>query len=172
MKRLNYLVVTSILGALIVAMVAIVPASANKPMHDKGFFEGDSIFTGCEFEIPAHFDGHFEYIEWPDYGVLHLLGNQLTLSYNGHTLTLHESINNRADWITFYDARLEIRGADFIGTLPGHGIVTGTAGKQVYLETCDWGPDGDWVCEYELLDFSGMVFDEPGAICNYLLNGK
>jgi hypothetical protein len=176
MKRLNYWVVLRILGALILALVAVVPASADKPIHNIAIFEDDWITYMCDVEIQTHQEGKYvqNYFFGRDGGdradTWHL-EETLTYTYDDRTLTLHNSENYHWDWITWYDAIVEVKGASYIGTLPGYGVVTGTVGKQVWLEAChEEGPD--WVCEYTLLDVSGMIFDDQEAVCNYMLYGE
>jgi hypothetical protein len=179
MKSLNYIVVLSILAALILAMVAIVPAIADKPDHRINILEDEWYSYMCDDEIPilTHQEGKCVQNYFYDrYGedradTYHCGGTTLTYTYNDHTLTLYASENYHWDWITWYDAIVEIKGASYIGTLPGHGVVKGTLGKQVWLETCHEEGE-DWVCDYELLDISGMVFNDQEAVCDYLLNGK
>lgn len=175
MKAKN--VLRSMLVVVILAVVFAVPASADKPEHNTVYFESDSLTPMCGVEVPTHLEGKFEQIYWFDrYGEdrgdsYHLGGTYISYTYNGHTMTLKDGENLRWYWVTWYDAILEIRGASWIGTLPGHGAVTGTVGKQVILETCHEEGE-DWVCEYIPLDLSGMVFDNPEAVCDYLLYGN
>ena len=76
--------------------------------------------------------------------------------------------------ITFdqgYQVLMQASGALHRVTIPGHGVVWATIGRQVWLETCLW--DGtEWVCEEELLHGPGMVFNDPETVCNYLINGE
>ena len=181
MKRLNYLVVLSILGALIMAMVAIVSASADAPEHSKFFWEGDFNYTECGPNIPIHVDLQYEYTLFKDkngeaYGdAYHYGGSKITFTYNGHTLTLHGASQERWTWIFYsetYTLTLgKISGASWIGTIPGHGPVWGTVGMQDFLETCT-GQGEDQICQNEYYHWSGMEFFDQEAVCNYLLNGK
>jgi hypothetical protein len=184
MKRLNYLVILGALAALILAMVAIVPASADRPDHNMAIWEADwnSYMCGAGIPIPTHLEGKFVNIYFYDrYGgdradTYHYGGTTVTYTYDDRTLTLHDSENYHWDWIDWYDAIVEIKGASYIGTIPGHGVVWGTVGKQVWLEHCydAWDENGNWYwkCDYSLQDVSGVVFSDLGTVCNYLLNGE
>jgi hypothetical protein len=172
MKRRDFLAVLSILVVLILAMVAIVPASAEKPVHSSFEFETDIPYEGCDFALTGHLKYRAIEISKEAWTDRHLGGTTFTLNYNGHTLTARNNSNGLWTWITWYDAWVDIRGAEWFVTVPGVGPVSGIVGNQHILEYCHDEPNGDFVCEYELLEFSGMIFDKPEAICNYLLNGK
>jgi hypothetical protein len=165
------------LGALIVAMVAIVPASADAPSHTKLRYQQDFPMNYCGVEMQAHMDVKTnEFLYFDRYGgdrayAIHWGGSTFYMTYNGRTLTMHVSDTERTDWITWYDAIITIRGAQLVGTLPGHGIVVGIIGRQEILETChDEG--NDWVCDYQLLHISGLNFIDEPAVCDYFLNGN
>ena len=182
MKRLNYIVVLCILGALILAMVATIPASAYPPEHTKFVWEEDDVQQVCGVDLQVHLEEKYEYILWrdkngQDYGDSYHYST--TISYtnpsNGHTLTLHGIIQERWTWIIpWYETIAEISGARWIGTVPGHGVVIGTVGRQVYYETCHWVGEegGEQECENDYYHWSGMVFDDWDAVCDYLGNGN
>jgi hypothetical protein len=172
MKRWKFLAVLSILTGFILALVVIVPASAEQPVHSRFVFELDYPYTGCDFEVAGHLKYQFVEVSKEAWTDRHFGGTTYTLDYNGHTLTLRNNSNGRWTWINWYDAWVDISGAEWFGTVPGVGPVSGTVGKQHLLEYCHDEPNGDYVCNYELLEFSGMVFNKPESICNYLLNGK
>ncbi len=177
MKRLSCAVGLSILVTFILATVFIVPASANAPVITRGAYEADWLDTGCPFPVPAHLDARFTEIYYldkngePRLDSMHYAGSRLTLTYNGHVLTLRDSENSRITWITYFDAIYEIHGTSWIGNLPGHGMVTGVIGKQTLLESCQVVEE-EWKCDYTLLDLSGMWFDNKEAICDYFLTGN
>jgi len=177
MKRLNYLVILGILGMLILTMVDSIPASAGKDNHAKINFTDDGVDTTlCGVGIPYHLEmrGHIsvfcnknkEFCE----GFFHWNGIY-TLTSNDHTLDFHAAINSRETWLNYDDSFIEDRGSFWVATLPGEGNVWGTVGRNTYYEFCV-GEDPNRVCEYEPVHWSGMVFDDPDAVCNYLLNGS
>ncbi len=178
MKRVSYLVALSLLAALILGMIAIVPASAEAPYQDKGGYELDFIFGDCGFDVPGHMvvkinnAVFFDQFGEPHSASSRLGGSTATLTYNDHTMVLHNTENVRVEWITFNDAIYHTTGTVWIGTLPGHGAVFGTIGHQTVLETCDFDEEMNWVCEYTPLHFSGVAFNDLEAVCEYFLTGK
>ena len=95
MKRLNYLVGLSILGALILAVVAFAPANADPPVINRVVLDFDFYEESCGFPIPAHlygkaattifFNKDGEVRGWFDKNA----GMSATETWNGHTLTWH-----------------------------------------------------------------------------------
>lgn len=179
MKKPSYWIFLSILGALILALVAV-PAGADAPEHTKIIWVADFTDSICGVDdVPFHLEGKYEYILWRDkngeaYGdSYHYGGTTLTFTINGHTLTLRNNTQERWTWIIpWYETIAENSGARWIGTLPGYGTVVGTVGKQVYYETCEWVSEGVQECENDYYHWSGMVFDDWDAVCNYMLNGN
>jgi hypothetical protein len=176
MKRLNYLLAGSILVALVLALVAFFPASADKPPVERSHFEEDFVVDLCGVEIPGHYDGVLKYTGLCDdkrhsCGEVALWKENWTLNYNGREVNVHGSTRYRTTWLNWYDALYETNGSSYHGTIPGYGVVSGWSGKQVIYETCegDW-PD-TWECEYEVLHEPGMEFYDFEAICDYFLNG-
>ncbi len=178
MKRMRYIVALSVLAALLLGMIAIVPASAEAPFQDKETFEYDFIYGDCGFDVPSHMVMNFHQIYYfnrfgdPRSDSYHVVGSMATLTYNNHTLFMHNSQNTRIEWITFYDAIYQITGIMWIGAVPGHGVVTGTMGRQTVLESCNYDEEMNWVCEYTPLHLSGIAFSDQEAVCEYLLTGK
>ena len=56
MKRLNYRVVWCILVVFILAMVAVVPASADRPEHSRTVSTEDGIFNVCGVDMDSHLE--------------------------------------------------------------------------------------------------------------------
>ena len=101
MKRLNYIVVFSILGALILVIVSIVPAIANRPTIERVILDYDFIDNNCGFDINAHLYGKSVTTYFYDKNGVSLHascrsgGMSATETYNGHTLTWHNVENAR-----------------------------------------------------------------------------
>lgn len=102
MKRLSIVVVLSLLGALIVAMVTVAPASADKPAHWTDFTEFDWTYENCVMDgepviIPGHLKEYYYLTGFFDKNgdltkIAILSRGIATLTYNGHTLTMHDVI--------------------------------------------------------------------------------
>jgi hypothetical protein len=176
MKRRNHIVVLSILGALILAMVAIVPASADGPVIEKGNFEFDYTYEGCPFDIPAHIKAKYEYNQWYDQdGILvkqtwHWGGTEVTVTYNDHTVIAHESENYTDIWYNTGVTMTIRNGAIWVIHIPGYGFVSGFAGRDAWVEGCYWTNSGKYVCDWS--HWSGIEINEQDVFCNYMLNGK
>jgi len=180
MKRLNYMVALSILVALILAMVAIVPASADKPVKWTDVSAFDFTYENCvQNGEPVIIPGHLEEI-YSNTAFFDMDGNltkvfshargTATLTYNGHILTMQDTMNNTITWPSETETIIKITGSQWFGTLPGHGPVVGIAGNLTILQTCPLEGGGD--CQSETIKFSGMDFTNVEAICNYMLYGK
>jgi hypothetical protein len=172
MKRLNYLVVLSILGALIVAMVAIVPASADAWKHTKSVWSDDYTENICNVPMQLHHEGKLEYIIFCDRngecsGDGYHFNDYLTITYEDRSFTLHYATGERYTWPGGEQTIGRISGAKWVGSLPGYGVVWGEAGRDVWWEACPY--EG---CDYISLHWSGMTFYDYEAVCNYMLNGK
>jgi hypothetical protein len=181
MKRPNYMFVLSILGVLILSICAIGPALADAPDHTKDTFEGDFDLYFCEFDITAHLEEKsvqnyfYDRFGGDRADTIHYVG-VLTLTSNGHTMTVRNNEYYHIEWISETDAIMHVRGANWVGTIPGHGVVIGTLGNQEILETCheEVTEEGEteWVCEYQPIDFSGWNFTDMDTLCNYMLTGE
>jgi hypothetical protein len=176
MKRLKYIVILSILGVFLLAMVAIVPARADKPVR----YEIDTTFNECGIELPLHLE---ESVQLPFKcnpatelcGYTEHLTNSITTLTNpdnGRTLTFRGASSTRYTWINWYETLIEFRGVRFMGTIPGYGPVFGNPGRLVTYETCTGEYPDNWLCEQEILQDSGPTFDDIETICNYMLNGE
>jgi hypothetical protein len=158
------------------AMVAILPASADKPVCSENVVKVDFTYSNCRPDMPDHLEEtivltmFFNRYGGDRRGFDHEKGTA-TLIYNSHTLTIHLSTTSTWDWIYWYDAIITVRGAEWKGTLPGYGAGIGTVGKQEIQDACH-DEDSEWVCEDTLLHLSGMNYYDQEAICDYLLNGK
>jgi len=178
MKRQNYLIVWSILAALILALVAIVPASADPPERYRFPLWGDGTYTCYDTELTWHEELWIQGFTACNPGselcgaTEHVFRDTFTLTNpnNGRTLILHGGQLTRVTWINWYETLIEVTGARFMGTIPGYGPVYGSPGRHVYYETCQGEDPEDWVCEQETLFDSGPTFDDPEAICNYMVN--
>ena len=181
MKRLHRLIAFSVLAAMILALVASAPARADKPPVERIHFEEDGTIFACGVEFPYHWEADLKYTYLCDEkrerkgdrcGDVYLWKQEWSFTYNGHELNLLGSSRERYTWITWYDTLFEISGSSGIGTLPGHGVVWGTVGRQVIYETCQGEYPDNWECEYKYLHEPGMVFDDYETVCNYMLYGE
>ncbi len=178
MKRVSYLVALSVLAALILGLIAIVPASAETPYQEKGTLEYDFPYSTCGFDAQAHVVMNFHRILYYDRNGAdrsdsgHAGGSTISITYDDHQLTARNSENTRIEWLNFYDAIYEIAGTSWIITVPGHGAVMGTIGRQTVLESCYFDENEQWKCNYTLLHLSGITFNDQEAVCDYLLNGN
>ena len=186
MKRRKYLAVVSILSMLILALVAVIPASADRPVHEKYTWDtvdvlgADDEENMCGVELTVHSMGKLEYFVWfnrngePQGDVYHPQA-KITYILNNHEVTFQVSQNLRYTWLssgeTSYQNLVQMSGATAIATIPGHGVVYGTLGRQVVLETCHL-EGTEWVCVEEVYHEPGMVFNDPETVCNYLINGE
>jgi hypothetical protein len=177
MKRLKIIVVLSILGAMLLAMTAIGPASADKPDHWTDFSAFDFTYENCEQNgetvvIPGHLEETYSNTVFFDKdgnltkGIFHARGTA-TLTYNGHILTMQDTMNDTYTWPSETETIIKITGSVWFGTLPGHGPVVGSAGNLTLRQTCS---EDD--CDTETIKFSGMDFTDVDAICNYMLYGE
>ena len=177
MKRLHRLIAFSILAAMILALVASAPVRADKPPVERSHFEEDGIFYVCGVDMLYHYEADLKYTYLCDdkrdpCGDAYLWKQEWSFNYNGNELNLHSSTRERYTWITPTETLFEISGSSIKGSLPGHGVVWGTVGRQVIYETCQrpWPDTGE--CEYDYLHEPGMVFDDYETLCNYMLYGE
>jgi hypothetical protein len=176
MKKLNYLIILSILVALILAMVAIVPAGAGKPGHYLDRWTLDFDYNDCGFTIP---NTHLEAKEvvtnfYNVYGIpwetsVHYGGTTWTMTYNGHTLVWRDVENSFGIEISPTETLITNKGLNWSVIVPGHGFAYATIGKIVLIQTCP--EDGD-ECTLEPIEFSGFNINDLDTVCNYMLNGK
>jgi hypothetical protein len=174
MKRLNYLVGLSILGALILAMIAIVPAIAEAPSIDRVILDFDFVDRDCGVKMPAHLTGKEVTTTFYDKdgairgGTLSYGGTSATITYNGHTLTWHDVENVR--WqIVKEPYTVEYIGLFWEVSVPGYGKVYGSSGRTVlacYLK------NDELICDSEPIHWSGMSVENLEPFCNYMINGK
>jgi hypothetical protein len=174
MKRLNFRVISSILGVLVLAMVAIIPVSANMPTIERGILDFDFIFDSCGFDINAHLYGKgVTFYFWDKDDVIQgvsgsIGGSNATITYNGHTLTWHNVENYRWTVIGEGLSLMQNTGLVWGVSVPGYGRAVARSGRSVDL--CH--QEGtDLICD-ENLFWSGMYVEEIDAVCNYLVNGK
>jgi hypothetical protein len=178
MKRRKYLSVLSILAALILVMVAVIPASADKPEHTRTVQIEDGIFPLCGVDMDYHLETKLGYTmfcsERKCSGDAYHWEEDFTLTYEGRSLNFHHSSQAHFTWITYDETEGHVNGANFIGTIPGHGVVWGWVGRIVWHEDdCYYNENGDWVCPiYEELQRTGMEIYDLDTVCNYMLYGK
>ncbi len=175
MKRLNYLVGLSILTALIVALVASIPASAYQPDHSLSRWDLDLDYPNCGVTIPSHLDAkQVDNVFFDQNGdvrlkTIHYGGTTWTMTYNGHTLVWRDVENAFTVQISPTETLGVTKGLNFAVNVPGHGIVYGTMGKVVWTNTC--AEDGSG-CTLNVVDFSGFFAADQDAVCNYMLFGE
>jgi hypothetical protein len=174
MKRLNYLVGLSILGALILAVFAFAPASADPPVIDRYVLDFDFYEESCGFPIPAHLYGKAATITYFDKdgelrgGFNTNGGMSATLTWNGHTLTFHNVENSRwrlvgdGSWIE------QMTGLSWGVSVPGYGRAITYMGN--FTVACHLEGE-EHVCD-EVLKDAGKGFEHIDAVCNYMINGK
>ena len=186
MKRGNRRVVLSMLLALILAVVVFMPASADKPVHERfdwGRGGVDFIDTdACGVPLQAHLAGVTNHIVWFDQngiprgdqwsGV-----NRGTLTNEGRIVRLVSGGASKTTYLGESDgvAVIEVagRGNTWKATVPGHGIVSGTVGNFTFRATCHLVGEGEWDCTIdEILKWSGLEFPDNTEMCNYLLFGE
>jgi hypothetical protein len=172
MKRRKFLAILSILVALILALVAIVPASAGTPVHTKSVWSDDYTENICGVPMDVHHEGKLEYIIYCNKdgecrGDSYHFNDYFTYTYEGRSFTVHYATGELYSWPGGEQSICRISGAKWIGTLPGHGVVWGEATRDVWWELCPY--EG---CERVTLHWSGMVFYNPEPICDYMLNGE
>ncbi len=171
MKKLKSIRVFYILVALLLAMVTIAPVTANQPEHFSSVLILDDIYSNCGPDMPIHLEETYEgYAYFNQDGestmfINHVFGTA-ALTYNGHTLTMNDRLETKS---TVNGTVMEVRGAEWIGTVPGHGAIVGIVGNQTSQLVCK-SKHKD--CEWEVIKFSGMEFTDQEAICNYMLYGE
>ena len=173
-------IVSGILWALIFMVVAIMPANANAPVHVRDTWDFDYIDTdSCGFPLAVHIDLATNFMVWSDkdgnWLVDKLTGvSRASFTYEGRIVRLLENEITTVTYVDSHDGILEIKiqcpGMEWKGSVPGHGAVVGSAGNQVWTETCQQDDQGEWQCNLkEILHWSGMDFGDPTVVCNYLL---
>ncbi len=171
MKRLHYLVGLSILAALLLALVVIMPGSADTPQHTKYYWSEDTTETICDVPMNVHHEGKLEYTMFCNQdectGDHYAFNDNMTLTYLDRSLNLHLANAELYSWPTEEQTIGRISGARWIGTVPGYGAVWGEAGRVVFWEACPY--EG---CDFIILHWSGVVFSNYEAICTYMLNGR
>lgn len=182
MNRLSYLVILGILGMLILAMVASIPARADAPVHPvhiKYAWTDDFPVDICDVTMTGHTETKLEYIIYCDRndtcrGDNYHYNEYFTLTYGDHSFTMRHAGLFGCTWLTVGEPVDEIcreSGGMYIGTLPGYGVVSGSAGRTDWYETGCRDVNGEWVCEtFEYLHQSGIEFWDLEPICNYMLN--
>jgi hypothetical protein len=174
MKRRRRLSFLSILGALILSLVAVVTASADQPIFSQEHIVEDGTYELCEQEMLVHEEYDWRATGWDDRWIEFYLKRWTTFTNpdNGNKLTLHGSHLDRGYWISDDKTILFMNGLQEFGTLPGHGVVWGYAGTIKWSVTSCREDNGEWVCDYELVHWGGMGFSDEETVCNYLLNGE
>jgi hypothetical protein len=174
MKRLSYIVVLSILGVLILAVVAFVPASADPPVIDRYVLDFDFYEESCGFPIPAHIYGKAATIYFFDKdGEFRVSfntngGMSATETWNGHTLTWHNASNSR--WKIVGDGSFIVQDMGLLWgvSVPGYGRAVALTGESV--AACH--PEGEEMICDEPIHYAGMYVEDIDAVCNYMINGK
>jgi hypothetical protein len=176
-------IVSVILSALIFMVVAVMPASANAPVHVHDTWDFDfTDIDACGVPLPAHVDMASNHMIWFDQDgnplVEKLTGvSRVSLTNEGRIVRLVENEITTVSYVDYHDGILEIKiqspGMEWKASVPGHGVAVGTAGNQVWTETCQKDDQGEWQCELgEILHWSGMDFGDTTVLCNYLLYGE
>ena len=157
MKAQYRKIVPGILWALIFMVVAIMPASANAPVHVRDTWDFDYIDTdSCGFPLAVHIDLATNFMVWSDkdgnWLVDKLTGvSRASLTYEGRIVRLLENEITTVTYVDSHDGILEIKiqcpGMEWKGSVPGHGAVLGSAGNQVWTETCQQDDQGEWQCD-------------------------
>ena len=183
MKRQKRRIVLSILLALIFAVVVVMPASADQPVHVHDAWDFDyTEIDACGVPLPAHVDTATNHIIWFDQDGNWLVDKltgvaRVSLTNEGRIVRLVENEITTITFVNEHDGIVEIKirtsGMEWKGSVPGYGAVVGTAGNQVWTETCQQDDQGEWQCNLkEILHWSGMDFGDTTVLCNYLLNGE
>jgi hypothetical protein len=174
MNRLNYLVGISILGALILAVFAFAPASADPPVIDRYVLDFDFDEESCGFPIPAHLYGKettklfFDKDGLPRAGVDSYGDLSATETWNGHTLTWHDAEHSRWRAVGEGLYTVEFTGLVWGVSVPGYGRAVASTGRLV-LGCHQEGEDV--ICD-EPIHYAGMYVEDIDAVCNYMINGK
>jgi hypothetical protein len=182
MKRLNYKIGISIFVLLILALVGIVPASANAPVHVHGVWDAYFLDESCGEPLDAHLQLVSNEFYWVDKdglprGESYVGIARGSLAHEGRIVKMVSNENTSVTYLSYQDGILEVvvrgTGTDWKASVPGHGVVAGYAGNLVYTETCTQDEQGEWSCEFgEVLKWSGMDFKDDDVVCNYLLYGE
>ena len=184
MKRSKYLTVLSILAALILALVAVVPASADKPVHETNTWDVEGVWSGeeednfCGVDLNVHQEGKMEYFVWFDrngepYADTQHAENKVTFWIDPERkVDFHYAFQWRWTWLPNGQGLSQVSGVWHLATIPGLGVVFGTLGRQEWLETCYYNEEGEEVCGEDFSHLPGMVFNDPETVCNYLINGE
>jgi hypothetical protein len=170
------MVILGILAAFILAMVVMVPARADQPVHiripldDSGTYPAFSDYNSCEFEIDYVLEGTLNIHEWYDENGdvvranYNWSGVRNTLSANGKTLFEQDSGLNKQFIVSPTEYILVIHGHSWSIPIPGYGIAYGSIGRWVLRVI----HDGDEINSVDVLDRSGLNFEDPTPICDYL----
>ncbi len=178
MKKLNRMVALSILAALVLVLVAVLPASADKPLRTRTVSTEDIIVNECGVDIDFHRETKLGYImfcsERKCSGDAYHWEEDITLTYEDRSVNFHNSMQEHFTWITYDETIGHINGASYIGTIPSHGVVWGSVGRIVWHEDeCYYNENQDWVCPiYEELQRTGFEIYDLDTVCNYLLTGE
>ena len=113
MKRRKYLAVLSVFSALILALVAVIPASADRPVHEKNawvdyewIWPAEQEDNPCGVDLNVRDSGKMEYFVWLDrngepYADTQLINNDMTISVTpDREVTLHFNLKWSGSWIT------------------------------------------------------------------------
>ena len=175
MKRLNYLVGLSILGALILAAVAFAPVTADKPYIDRYILDFDFYEESCGFPIPAHLYGKAATIYFFDNdGEFRVSfntngGMRVTETLNGRSLTWHNVENSR--WKIVEDGSFIVQEMGLLWgvSVPGYGRAVAQMGE--FVVACHQEGE-DMICDEVLHSSSAKGVENIDAVCNYMINGK
>jgi hypothetical protein len=182
MKKIIVITLISGLGLLLLSLVFIVPARAEKPVFEKTVWEADFDDYSCTVPISTHIKVNSQRFFWFDKDG-NPRGDSWTGSSHGYMfhddriVRMHASEEGKITYVSFIDGIwkdvMETSGTQWMASVPGHGVVIGVTGKQVIEETCYFDTDqGIWVCDTVILQRSGMTWQEPEIVCDYLLNGE
>ena len=177
MKRLHVLRILSVLLLVAMSLSAANPAYADThyqeviPVDDYWVWQGNDIDNPCGFDLAFWVDGYIRANYWLDENgelthVINIFGNiKANVSAHGKKVVVRSQ--GPENWVYSEDkVKVVTTGPTEFITVPGYGIVFGTAGHWVETWTID--PDtGEWnnySSEFSG-NFQGYDWD---PICEYL----
>ncbi len=174
MKRHKFLAILSILAALILLTVTIVPASADGPDQFHYIIDTEGPVPDAEnicpfptwYHLYSRVNEHDFWGETPE--DTKIIENSAGWKYTlqplngGYSLTFQGSGRVETHFITWDDVIYEINGHGISVTVPGHGVAIAIIGR--WFSHCI-----DDVCT---LTGVGLELNDTQTVCNYLLNGK
>ncbi len=180
MKRQKILLVISILVVLVLATTAAGPVRAYDVTTYTWTDDFYWAYEGCTVghktvSIPGHLTETYYWTDFSDQNgsvkaILHTRGTAY-LTYNGRTFNMVDMHNGTFTWPSDMQTFYTVTGNEWLGAVPGHGIIIGIAGNQLRVETC-YEKGKKTICNTETTEFSGITFTDYAALCNYLLYGE